>query len=110
MKIEEIIKELNDQKLVQDDCPDEYLYYIEQEILKHYFKDVQIVDEELGVYKSRWFETSITIFACDDYFVRVRIVSNIYSESSSWSDIDWEVEFTEMEKIQVISYKVKEQK
>lgn len=50
------------------------------------FAELEVVEEGIGIDTHRWYETSCSIYKCEDGFVKVRGVSTIFSESMAWED------------------------
>lgn len=67
-----------------------------------------VVADRLDVDKHRWYETAICVFAFEDTYIGVRYCSDVFSEESSISDINWTLTFFEMEATPEIVYKKKE--
>jgi hypothetical protein len=50
--------------------------------------DVECVSSDLEVDRHRWYETSTRIYKCEDGFVGVNGVNQLYSESMDYDDCD----------------------
>ena len=102
-KFEAIIKEINKAKCdsvhsVEDECP--------------IFAECgyKCVAEGLDVDKHRWYETSINVYAVGEWLLGICGPSDLFSESSSYSDLFAETTAFEMEAVQSVTYQaLKEQ-
>lgn len=45
-----------------------------------------VIEENINIKKHRWFETSCSIYKCEDGFIKVRGVSKIFGEDMGWED------------------------
>jgi hypothetical protein len=105
MEIKELVKQLNDLKIIQqsfdfvEDLPEEFQKYF----------PANSIACELDIDKHRWYETSMSIWEVEEYndLIGVRAITNLYSEMSEYSDICWELMFFEVEEVQTITYKEK---
>jgi hypothetical protein len=101
--MEQIIKELNDLKILQKEF--DFLEDLPDDIYEKYFHE--LVDEGLEVDKRRWYETSISVFKINEGSIGVRHISNLYSEQSSVLDIFYTIKFFEMKQIITTTFEVK---
>lgn len=99
-QFEKIIQEINDGKI-------EALHKVEEECDSFYNAKPQIVEKGLNIDKHRWYEISTIVYKIGDWFLGVRGVSQLYSESSSWSDIGVKTEAFEMEEVYRVTYQKK---
>lgn len=99
--MKELIEELNAQHIVQSQ---------DEEDLDEILEDWDFIENGLDIDKHRWYETSIAVFKNKDNnsYLGVRIVSDIFSESMSISDVEHEYKFYEMEPVTTITYAVKQ--
>lgn len=104
MTIKEIVKELNSLEILQE-CYDLY-DYLPEEVNKKYFKDSAPVMYGIDADERRWYETAIEVYGFSGGHIGVRVVTKLYSESSSIEDISHCLKFYEMEQIQVVSYSI----
>ena len=75
--------------------------------LEELVKEAILVKECVDVEKHRWYETSISIFRCSDGLLGIRLPSQLYSESSEWSDLYSGIEFYDIEEVMEVAYKTK---
>ena len=66
-----------------------------------------LVKDNVNIDKHRWYETSISIFKCSDGLLGIRLPSQLYSESSEWSDLYSGIEFYDVEEVMEVVYKTK---
>lgn len=66
--------------------------------------NLEIVASELYVDKHRWYETSTTVYECEDGFVGVNGISQMYSDYMDYDDCECECFAEEFEPKQVITY------
>ena len=76
------------------------------ELEEHLGSDL-LVKGNIDIEKYRWYETSVSIFKCSDGLLGIRLPSQLYSESSEWSDLYSGIEFYEVEEVMEIAYKTK---
>ena len=76
------------------------------ELEEHLGSDL-LVKENINIDKHRWYETSISIFKCSDGLLGIRLPSQLYPESSEWSDLYSGIEFYEVEEVMEVAYKTK---
>lgn len=99
MKLQELIKELNDLELFQtsfelEEIPEKY---------KKYFK--HRVDAEVNVYKFRLYAYSTKVFKFgENEFFGVDVITDLYSEMDSLSDFYNILEFFEMKETKTVTY------
>lgn len=70
-------------------------------------KSIKYLSEELDIDRRRWYDSSISVVEIYGYLLGVKHVFNMYSEGSEVTDLDFEMQFFEMEEIKTVSYKVK---
>ena len=75
--------------------------------LEELVEEAILVKEGVDVEKHRWYETSISIFRCSDGLLGIRLPSQLYSESSEWSNLYSGIEFYDIEEVMEITYKFK---
>lgn len=93
-------KELID--LINNDCL--YNIYDVEDIIP---KDVQCVAKDLEIDKHRWYSTCVNVYACEDGYVGIRGVNDLYSDMMVYSDCDCRCEASEYEALATITYKPK---
>ena len=72
------------------------------------FKDkYKTITHNLDIDTHRWYETSISVIEIDNTLIGVRYITNIFSESSDYEDCYVVLNFNEMEKVTIESYKIK---
>ena len=76
------------------------------ELEEHIGSDL-LVNNNVNIDKHRWYETSISIFRCSDGLLGIRLPSQLYSESSEWSDLYSGIEFYDVEEVMEVAYKTK---
>lgn len=91
MKVKEVIEKVNANKYWS-------LYDFEEAF------DLEAVARGLYVDKLRWYEISTTVYKCDDGFVGVNGVTQIYSEMMDYRDCCCESTAEEFKPIQTITY------
>lgn len=91
MKVAEVIEKVNSTKYWS-------LYSFEEDF------DLEMVASGLYVDKLRWFETSTSVYKCEDGFVGVNGVTQTYSEMMDYSDCLCECFAEEFEPKQTITY------
>ena len=75
--------------------------------LEEYLGSDLLVNNNVNIDKHRWYETSVSIFKCSDGLLGIRLPSQLYSESSEWSDLYSGIEFYEVEEVMEVVYKTK---
>lgn len=99
---DELLSKLNEEKILQDSSWDES---IPAEIWEKYFEDKwKTVDSDLDVDKHRWHELSTEVIEIYGRYLGIRSITQMYSESSSISDIYHHLQFFEMKPVQTITY------
>ena len=91
MKVAEVIEKVNSTKYWS-------LFDFEEDF------DLEIVASGLYVDKHRWYEISTTVYKCEDGFVGVSGVSQLYSESMDYESCFCECVAEEFKPVQTISY------
>lgn len=91
MKVAEVIEKVNTNKYWS-------LFEFEESF------DLEAVAHDLCVDKHRWFETSTTVYKCDDGFVGVNGVTQVYSEMMDYSDCYCECVAEEFKPVQTTTY------
>jgi hypothetical protein len=71
------------------------------------FSELKLVASNLNVDRYRWYEISTNVYECEDGFVGVSGVSQLYSEMMSYSDCMCECTAVEYESFTTVSYKPK---
>ena len=84
----------------------DYLYsiYDAEDIIP---KDVQCVANGLEIDKHRWYSTCVSVYACEDGYVGIRGVNDLYSDMMCYSDCDYRCEASEYKAVATIAYKPK---
>lgn len=95
MKVAKVIEKCNSEKLWS-------LWEFEEE-----FPDLKLVASDLNVERDRWFEISTNVYECEDGFVGVSGISQVYSEIMSYSDCECPCSACEYEAIPSITYQPK---
>lgn len=100
---DELLSKLNEAKILQYSSWDEC---IPEEIWSKHFQlsKWKIVDSELDIDKHRWYELSTQVVEIYGRYLGVRAITQMYSESSSISDIYHHLQFFEMKPVQTITY------
>jgi hypothetical protein len=93
MKVKELVEKVNSTKYWS-------LYSLE----KDFEFNLKIVAHGLYVDKQRWYETSTTVYECEDGFVGVSGISQMYSDYMDYDDCECECFAEEFEQKQVITY------
>lgn len=96
MRVAEVIEKINNNKCWS-------LYEFEEDF------DLEAVAHGLYVDKCRWFETSTSVYKCEDGFVGVNGVTQTYSEMMDYRDCLCECTAKEFKPIQTITYAPREQ-
>lgn len=98
----EFVQKLNDLKIEDDGGWEDSL---PTEIWEEYFKDKhKELTCGLDVDTHRWYELSTTVVEVDGSLLGIRHITNLFSESSSHSDIGHTITFMEMKEVMVKSY------
>ncbi len=93
MKVKELVEKVNSTK------------YWSLDLLEEDFEsNLKIVAHDLYVDKQRWYETSTTVCECEDGFVGVSGISQIYSDYMDCEDCFCECFTEEFEPKQVVTY------
>lgn len=71
------------------------------------FPDLKRVASDLYVERHRWFELATNVYECEDGFVGVNGISEVFSEMMSNSDCECQCFACEYEAYQVVSYRPK---
>lgn len=66
--------------------------------------DAEAVVRDLNLDRARWYEISTNVYKCEDGFVGVTGVSNLYSEMMSWSDCDCKCVAEEYKQVPTVTY------
>lgn len=98
MKVQELIKLVNESSV-----PIHSLYNLED-----FIKLPKCVAMGLNYDKHRWYALATNVYECVDGFVGITGVDESYSENQTYSDIGFECEAEEYEKVQTITFKIKE--
>lgn len=106
-KFDELLKKLNGIEILQTSM--DWSENIPENIYNEYFKgNFQTVGWGIDVVKHRWYENSTTVIKIYDRFMGIYHISDLFSESSSVEDCYFHMGFSEMEEIQITSYKEKQ--
>lgn len=107
--MEELIKELNEEKITQTSL--EWVEGLSEERLDSIFgaeeQYYEPIASGLDVDKRRWYETGMSVYPIKGGYLGVRHIQDLFSEQSMASDIGWVLQFFEMEKYMVVTYKEK---
>ena len=95
MKVAEVIEKCNSESIWS-------FWEFEEE-----FPDLKRAASNLNVDRLRWFEISTNVYECEDGFVGVEGVSEVFSEMMSYSDCDCPCTAVEYESFTTISYRPK---
>lgn len=71
------------------------------------FAELEVVEEGIGIDKHRWYETSCSIYKCEDGFVKVRGASTRFNECMDWEDCGFECVAEECFPVQSVKYLTK---
>ena len=91
MKVTEVIEKVNSSKYWS-------LYSFEEDF------DLEMVAHGLYVDKYRWYEISTSVYKCEDGFVGVSGVSQLYSESMDYESCLYECIVEEFKPKQITTY------
>ena len=69
--------------------------------------EVPCVATDLELDRHRWYSTCVNVYACEDGYVAVLGLNQLYSEMMICSDCDCRCEASEYEEVQTITYKPK---
>lgn len=69
--------------------------------------EVPCVATDLELDRHRWYSTCVNVYACEDGYVGVWGLNQLYSEMMICSDCDCHCEASEYEEVQTITYKQK---
>jgi hypothetical protein len=109
-KFDELLKKLNDLKILQKSMSWEE--NIPDDIWKEYFEgNWKLLEDYLNPDAHGWYELITTVIGIYDRFLGIRLITNLFSEESEESEVEdcfITIHFYEMEEIQKISYKIKE--
>ena len=70
-------------------------------------KEVQCVAKGLESDRHRWYSTCTNVYACEDGYVGIRGVDDLYSEAMVYSDCNFCCEASEYKAVATIIYKPK---
>lgn len=101
MKVQEFIKLVNESE--EPLCS---LYQVEELKYDHKGDFPKKVMRGLNPDKHRWYEVSTDVYQCEDGYVGVTGVAQVYSEQMSASDCYIECKAEEYVQVQTITYKV----
>ena len=89
MKIQKLVEILNQKEINQDSCWEDCV----DPILKELRVEYKIMAKGVDLDKHRWYETSLIVFEIksedDTGLMAIRVCTNLFSENSSFSDINW---------------------
>lgn len=102
IKNKRIMKKKDLIDLVNNDCL--YSLYDVEDILPEV---VQCVATDLEIDRHRWYSICVNVYACEDGYVGIRGVNQLYSETMIFSDCDVICEAKEYEEVVTITYKPK---
>lgn len=98
MKVKEVIELINNEDELYHNSDAKHL------LKKHGIKQIAC---DLDVDRHRWYECATDIYQCEDGYVGITGLSNLYSEMMSPSDCDVHCYAEEYEAVQTITYKKK---
>lgn len=93
MKVKELVEKVNSTK-----------YWSLDSLKEDLESNLKIVAHGLYVDKQRWYETSTTVYECEDGFVGVSGISHMYSDYMDCEDCFCECFAEEFEPKQVVTY------
>ena len=99
-EFEKIIEEINNAKHFSVHC-------LEDTCDLFYEAKPESVAKGLNVDKHRWYEITTDVYKIGEWFLGVRGVSSLFSESMDYSDVEIACTAFEMEEIQITSYQPK---
>lgn len=70
-------------------------------------KEVKRVATDLEIDRHRWYSTCVNVYACEDGYVGIYGVDQLYSSGMTFSDCDCHCEASEYEEVTTITYKPK---
>lgn len=91
MKVQEVINLCNTNKLYS-------IFEFEENC------NAESVVRDLNLDRMRWYEISTCVYKCDDGFVGVTGVSNLYSEMMGWDDCDFKCVAEEYKQVPSVMY------
>lgn len=102
-KFDELLVKLDGLKLLQKST--DWALDIPHDIWSEYFDgDFKEVDSFLYVDKHRWYETSVSVVKIFNRYLGIRFITDLFSEQSDISDIDYTIKFFEMKPVTKITY------
>jgi len=105
-KKDELLEKLNGLNLTQTKM--DWAENIPDDIWEEYFKgNFKEVASNLNVDTRRWYEVSTTVIYIFNFYLGIRHITNIFSESSMIEDCYVKMEFMEMEEVQTTTYRKK---
>lgn len=104
-EFEKLVKDLNELQIVQTD--DEVKYDLLNCKYKEVFKKAEVACLNTYLDKFRWYETSIDVFCISGFYLGVEHVCTIYQEATGLEDIDYSLNFVEMERVIQPTYVIK---
>lgn len=106
-KFEELLKKLQDAKIIQK--YGDWEENIPENIWEEYFDKGQYKTLAYGlkVDTHRWYEASTTVVELHGGLLGITYVTNLFSESSEYADIGYKMVFKEMEAYTTVSYRTK---
>lgn len=102
-KFDELLDKLNNLKIIQENG-DWYENIPDDIWMEHFNKNFKEICSGLNVDTHRWYETSIAVIKIYDRFLGIQYITNMFSESSTYSDCYVTMKFFEMKEVQVTSY------
>lgn len=67
--------------------------------------EIECVAEHLDINNYRWFNTAVDVYACEDGYVGIRGIYQLFSANMCCSDCDYPCEALEYEEVTVVTYK-----
>lgn len=99
MSIDEIINQINSKPIIQNTS------YEDQEELEFIMPICQEV-AQLDVDKHRHYETSIVVYSYQGEFFGIRVITDMFSDMSSYDDMFWTIKAFRMKEVTIVSYEI----
>jgi len=108
-KFDELLKKLKSFKEIQK--KGDWAENLPQDIWEEHFnKNFSQVASGLDTQTHRWYETSTTVIKIYERFLGIAYITNMFSEMQDYEDCYVEINYSEMEEVQITSYKYKKEK
>lgn len=102
LTFDQLLEKLQNLKILQKSI--DWEEDLSEELLE-YFEPSNIVADELDINRHRWYETCVRVYQIGDRFLGINYLSNSYSEHQMVEDCYHHLEFFEMKRKEIISYK-----